>query len=238
MENKTKEYSKFKFLAHNRPIDWSHVKKIARSIQSRNMLDQRPIEVNEKMEIIDGQHRLEAAKQVDVEIYYKIVKESKTEDIIQLNISKNWTQSDFLNYYVRNEYPEYKKLFDYMKKNEISLKLGLAMTSGQNHENSAEFKLGNYKFEGESNQEVLDMCQNTIDYIKKMNGFSNYTSSTRFWLALIKLINHTNFSMDKWLFNLARMVHKFGPRATNKDYQDMFMNCYNWKNGNKIDMDD
>lgn len=238
MNIKTNNYGLFKYRTDNRTIDPAHVRRLMKSIEAKNMLDLRPIEVDKQMQVIDGQHRLEAAKSLGLDIWYTVIENDTPTDIINLNISKTWTVHDFFNYYVKHKYSEYLKLEDYIKKNQITLKLALAITQGANHEHSHDFRLGKYVFEGDAKGDVLDMCHMTIDFIKKMNGFSSYTGTSRFWMALIQLITHNNFSMDKWQFNLARMVHKFGPRATRKDFVEMFMNCYNWKNGNKIDIND
>lgn len=66
---KTKNYSLFKKYAKNRDIDGRHVEKLIASIKTANLLDCEPILVNEKMEVIDGQHRLEAAKSLNLDIY-------------------------------------------------------------------------------------------------------------------------------------------------------------------------
>lgn len=238
MKIKTNDYSAFKSREDNRSIDRAHVNRLIMSIQARNLLDMAPMQVDENMYIIDGQHRLAAARKLNVDIWYEVVKNSKPEDIISMNISKSWGINDFFNYYVANKFPEYMKLEEYIKKNQINLRLGIVITSGRNHENSSEFRLGQYKFEGEQEVETLDLCHQTVDYIKKMNGFSLYASSNRFWMALIKLVRHENFQMEKWITNLSRMVHKFGPKVSQGDYLDMFMNCYNWKTAHKIEFSD
>lgn len=232
---KTKNYAIFKYKKDNRPLDQAHVKRLVKSISSQNLLEWRPIEVNKEMEIIDGQHRLKASEELNLEIYYKKIDSKQSDDIIHLNVSKSWTMNDFFNYYLKNEKDEYKKLEAYMKKHEVSLKLALAISNGQGHDYSDKFRLGTFVFNIEQDSEVMENCQTTIDFIKKMNGFSGYTSNNRFWMALIKLVTHNNFNMVKWQFNLSRMVNRFGPRATHKDYVDMFMNCYNWKNNERIE---
>ena len=56
-----------------------------------------PILVNENKSIIDGQHRLQAAKELKIPITYIISNESSEENIDQLQISKKWTAFDFCN---------------------------------------------------------------------------------------------------------------------------------------------
>lgn len=63
----TDDYSKFKLIDGNRPID--HAKKIIESISEIGMLWQ-PILVNERFEIIDGQGRFLAMKTLKLPIIY------------------------------------------------------------------------------------------------------------------------------------------------------------------------
>lgn len=233
----TTDYDMFKFRDDNREkIDRAHVRKIAESIQARNLLEMRPISVNAAMEIIDGQHRFLAAQSLGVPIYYQMREELKPEDIILMNISKSWSTTDYLNYYAKNGYQEYIKLKQFMKENNISLKIALGITMNKTREQVTTFKKGEYKFVSDSVEDELQICWDTISYIKKMNGYSAYTSSGRFWKAMVKLVKHTMFDKDKWMSNLSRMIDKMGPRARTEDYMKLLSEIHNWRNTLKIDL--
>ncbi len=113
----TKDYDMFKKHENNRDIDSGNLRRIMASIQTQNMLEFRPILVDSKMRIIDGQHRLEAAKKLDVEVFYQINEESSHEDIALLNSAqKRWYTQDYMNYYASLGKSAYAKLLDYSKK--------------------------------------------------------------------------------------------------------------------------
>ncbi len=237
MTIKTKEYDRFIFRSDNREkIDQTHVRRLEDSIKARNMLDLRPIIVNEIMEIIDGQHRLLAAKNLGLEIYYQVQKNITARDILLLNISKNWTTGDILNHYCRNGQQEYIKLRQFMKENNLTLKVALNITMGNALALYKEFREGRYKYNDDLVGGELDICWDTINYIKKMNGFSPYTSSARFWKALLKLVRHEKFSPEKWRYNLQRMVERFCPKARVEDYQRMMMEVYNYRNNERVNL--
>jgi len=108
---KTKDYSIFKFVLSNREVDANHVKKLARSIETRNLLSVRPIIVNDQMQLIDGQHRLEAAKQIGAEVFYIQIGNLTKSDIAVLNTAqKNWTRTDFINFYALEGNENYKRI--------------------------------------------------------------------------------------------------------------------------------
>lgn len=237
MIQKTKNYDMFIFRKDNRAkVDKEHVKRLISSIESRNMLELRPIVVNERMEIIDGQHRLLAAKNLGVEIYYRIEKNLEADDIIKMNIAKSWFQGDYLNFYVYHGYEEYKKLDDFMKKHNLTLKVALNIALGQSKQGYTDFKDGKFKFDDDSLGVELDICWATINYIKKMNGYSVYTESSRFWKALLALIKHPCFIAEKWMLNLNRMVSNCSAKASTKEYITMLTHIYNWRNNTKIDL--
>jgi len=239
MIKKTKDYDLFTFRDDNREkIDQAHIKRLIESITSRNLLELRPIIVNEKMEVIDGQHRLLAAKHLQVEIYYQQEKKLDAADIVRMNISKPWTMGDYLNFYCHHQYDEYKKLSSFMKQHNLTLKVALTIALGQARLGFYEFRMGEFKFHEESLDIELDVCWDSINYIKKMNGFSPYTSSSRFWKALLKLIRHPEFDETKWRSNMQKMIDHFSPKARTEDYVNMIQTVYNWRNTSRINLMD
>ena len=235
---KTRNYDQFKFREDNRKIDWSHVEKIKDSIRMKNLLEFRPMEVNSKMEIMDGQHRLMAAKDLGVEIYYKIVEDMKPQDIILIQTAKAWKMPEFLAYYLYHGYQEYIKLDEFIKKNKISLQMALVLSGGKGDNHFHDFKMGKYVFQINEFGEHLDLIHQTCDYIRRINGnvVSQYTNSARFWKALIVIMKHPNFNQEKWFKNLGIHVTKFRPLATFKDYLKLSIDVFNYKNLNKISL--
>ena len=71
----TKDYDMFSYVIGNRDIVNKHVKDLSSHIEQRDL--NIPIIVNEKMEVCDGQHRLEAYKALDLPVHY-IIKEGLT----------------------------------------------------------------------------------------------------------------------------------------------------------------
>lgn len=235
MISKTKDYDMFVFRNDNREkINQAHVKRLAQSIKSRNLLELRPITVNDKMEIIDGQHRLLAAKLLGCEVFYQ--KENKLDpiDIIRMNVSAPWGMSDYLNYYCKHDFPEYKKLAEFMKKNSLPIKIALSIALGKAHLGFYQFRMGEFKFRDEPSEIELEICWNTINCIKKHNGFSAYTGAGKFWKGLFKIIRHPNFNKDTWYSNMQKMTSNFCQKSRAEDYVHLMQTIYNWNTLFKI----
>lgn len=109
----TKEYSKFKRFDSNREVNKTHLRRLVGSIHQKNLLHLFPIVVNADMEIVDGQHRLAAAMELGVPVYY-ITNSSVTKaDIAMVNTNrKSWGYIDFVNYYRKEGVKAYKTLWD------------------------------------------------------------------------------------------------------------------------------
>ena len=65
----TNEYNQFRFVKGNRPLNDLHLSRLRRSMKE-NFLPI-PIIVNERMEIVDGQHRFTICK--ELRSYYSVM---------------------------------------------------------------------------------------------------------------------------------------------------------------------
>ena len=110
----TNDYSQFKFLNNNRDISTKHVNKLIKSMKEKRLIS--PILINESGQIIDGQHRFEAQKNLGFPVPYIVQKgygEKEAQGLIimleqvkkimlfieHLRKSINLKTSNVLNYY-------------------------------------------------------------------------------------------------------------------------------------------
>lgn len=115
----TTDYSIFKTLDGNRYIDERQINKIIKSIQNGGDL-RRPITVNEKGEIIEGQHTLKARERLRLPIYFYIVPSANLDSCVAINASlTNWKMIDYVRSYAMTN-QEYVKLLNFCIKNNIS----------------------------------------------------------------------------------------------------------------------
>ena len=79
----TTDYNLFTYLIGNRDIVDKHVKDLSSQIDERDL--NIPIIVNEKMEVCDGQHRLEACKHHQLPVYYIVTDDWEIKQIQTIN---------------------------------------------------------------------------------------------------------------------------------------------------------
>ena len=97
----TTNYSQFRLVDGNRNIE--HAEKIKKSIEAVGLLIC-PILVNEKMEIIDGQGRYTACKDLNLPVYYVQQPGIGIKEVRKMNsVSTNWKTGDYIHSYTTGE---------------------------------------------------------------------------------------------------------------------------------------
>jgi len=110
----TDEFSKFKTMQGNRSVSDIRVNRILQSFANVGYV-QVPIVVNEKMEVIDGQGRLEACKRSNQPIAYVVIEGLNINHCINMNINiTNWTTEDYVKSYADQGYSDYIRLQAYL----------------------------------------------------------------------------------------------------------------------------
>jgi hypothetical protein len=115
------EYSSFNRIGGNRLVNKAHMRRLKSSIaQNPESVRYTPLVVNEKKQIIDGQHRFEALQELKLPVYYIEEPGLTLEDVQRLNShSKSWTPTDYaLSWFELGKesygfYLELKKKFGY-----------------------------------------------------------------------------------------------------------------------------
>lgn len=112
---KTNDYGLFKYIESNRTISKPHVQHLIQSFENNpHLVQTRPILVNEKMEIIDGQHRLQACMALRIPVYYVVATGTDIESAQLMNaLQKGWGLMDYARSYAmngKNEYREFLRL--------------------------------------------------------------------------------------------------------------------------------
>lgn len=111
--SQTTKYDQFKTIPGNRPIKHEHVQFIKKSIKTSNKLEFNPIIVSGDYFIVDGQHRLKAAEELKLPIYFVVDKNARPEDMVLLNTPRrNWTLENYIYYHYQNGNPEYAFIYE------------------------------------------------------------------------------------------------------------------------------
>lgn len=246
--NQTNDYSMFKTLEGNRHVNKLHVNRLKESFKTAYLLS--PILINQKNEIIDGQHRFEAAKSMGLPVNYIICNDYGLKEVQILNTNmKNWRKEDYLNAYCDLKHPEYLKFRNFMRRfNEFGIAATEAMLTGlmsgkQGSDSKGEFTTNSsgkytikYFEQGDliiPNYDYSVECAEKIMMVKPYYDGFNRPSFVRAMLGIFKveLYNHAKF-IERLNANPTSLQHC----ANGTQYKLMIEDIYNFRSREKVSL--
>lgn len=215
----TKDYGKFSFVQANREINEKHVESLVQSIKRKNLLSICPVIVSEDMEVIDGQHRIEAAKILDEEIFYITSKGLDIDDILSLNnVRKPWGLMDYFNFYYTQKISGFKEVNALMVKTGWSLNQICSVVSKSGTMQTLKIKSGEMDISNIGNAEKIISAVKDFDCAAPNSENNLFIRGLRWLISndgnLLKIVKnyrheivkefldgHKDFSMKKYFSN-------------------------------------
>ena len=225
----TKKYHLFSQYEGNRVVNQNHVNKIKESLQEHGYLEAYPIIVNENLQIIDGQHRFEACKQLGLPIYFVVQKNANEDLLIDLNIlQKKWTTKDYVVYYaLQKQNQNYVRLLKVMEDTHLDVVSVLELALGREVG-------GAYLDKVKRGELVLDniQCQNvkiTCDNIFTLMNILHFRITGRLCRAINKVQRQPNFSWSTMLHKAKIYKSLAYMCVTKEQWIEMLVDLYNYK---------
>ena len=225
---RTTNYAKFKRLIGNRNVTNSRVGIIKESIQKYGYISN-PIICNEKMEVIDGQGRLQACTELGLPIEYRVVDGIGINECLAMNLKPtSWTVMDYCISYAERDNENYKRLVDLAKTTKFSPTLINSIVSGGNNMGgrsgeklrSGNFVLGEYDYL--RIQDILSRLNTLRDVCKEIGGRTDSFYAATAWA--MQLPNVDADRLVKVIRERANMIH---PIANGKAYLADLTKVYN-----------
>ena len=224
---RTNEYGKFRKLDGNRSVTDGRVAKIRKSIETVGYI-QSPLVVNEKFEVIDGQGRLEALKQLGLPVDYIIVTGAGLQECIALNINlKNWTLMDYVDSYAFTGNTSYQYLKNLHSEFHKWFELGILINAVDGTVESASPKIKNGRFycdEAAYNnaRKVLELDLSILDLFSRISGTKKYYID-----AFNYCIRDEEVDTKRLISQLKKMAHTLAPAPTMKCALEEYERIYN-----------
>lgn len=205
--NVTQDYSLFKKLEGNRGVTRSRAQKIKKSIQKVGYITS-PILVNEKMEIIDGQGRFEALKDLGLPIEYIQQENLGIRECVAMNvIQSNWNLKDYILSYAEKGVQSYIYIKNIMDKYKIdNISIMATVTSAISRYNTKLTQSGLLEITEEQYLNALKK----LDYFNELN--EKYRDVKRFRYLFQAILYCTELSCVDWekLKNKCIEVFEYG----------------------------
>ena len=244
---KTNNLSMFKQIDGNRVPNIQHVRRLADSIRVYGMKCN-PILVNERMEIIDGQHRLMAAKEAESFVYYIIVDGYSLNEVHTLNLNqKNWAKKDFMEGYANMGVESYIKLRYFVNKNDDftfhdCIALCSNVTGGGNSDikstirngikmNQVEiFEAGTWKGKD------FNLAQDWANKIRMIKPYYVGYNRSTFVGTMVGLLQKEIFDFNEFMHKIRLQPTALVDCSNREQYRTLIEDIYNYKSRNKISL--
>lgn len=172
----TYDYDQFDIGDFNRNIKTTNLKKIEKSVKENGWL-QHPVIVNEKMQVIDGQHRLYFAKNNRLPVYYVVIPGLTVNDCVTMNNTRTgWGLEDYIQFYANQGNHNYTLLNDLINRYtflSVSGIVSIALNRGYGGSSSQGVKTGELQISSsEYNKalEILDFLNDLSKYVLAVKG--------------------------------------------------------------------
>jgi hypothetical protein len=228
----TTDYSLFKPINGNREINQLHFDRICQSMADNYLFT--IIFVNEKHEIIDGQHRFEAIKHLGLPLNYVILEGMGLEEVqIYNHFLKKWNADDYLHGYVelrKPEYIAYKKFKDKYQfgHNETMAMLTGAQKNGGNVYNK--FIIGNFKITH------LKEATHLAERIWMFDGLYDGFRRRAFVYAMIFLTSNPSFDFLEFYNKIKAQPSLLSHCNEAKQYVALIEEIYNYRRREKVSL--
>lgn len=241
----TKDLEMFKNILGNRVPNLQHVRRLEASIKEHGMKCN-PILVNENGEVIDGQHRLVAAKKCNSEIYFIILKGYGLSEVHTLNLNqKNWTKADFMNGYADIGVISYLNLKKFSEKNsDYTLSDCIAfcsnITSSGSMTISSKMRKGNQNIqvfeEGTWLSRDMNLAQENADKLRLIKTYYNGYNRSIFVGTMLGLLLNSKFDFNEFMHKLRLQPTALVDCSNREQYKTLIEDIYNYRSRNKVNL--
>jgi hypothetical protein len=230
----TKDYSLFKTLNGNRDVNQLHLTRLKESMKKNHLTT--IIMVNEKFEIIDGQHRFLISQELKLPINYIISKNYGLNEVQILNANmKNWTIIDYVNGYCDLGYKDYIIYRDFVKNygfiSQVAvLLLSGEMSGGNDVSASSKFKSGDFKVKN------LEESKKKADKIMMIEPYYKGFLRRSFIYALIGMFKNENFEFTEFIAKLKQQPTTLQDCTSVTQYKVLIEEIYNYRRRDKVNL--
>ncbi len=231
----TKDYSLFKTLNGNRDVNQLHLTRLKESIKKNHLTT--IIMVNEKLEIIDGQHRFLISQELKLPINYIISKNYGLNEVQILNANmKNWQTIDYVNGYCDLGYKDYIIYRDFVEEYGFQSQVSILLLSGEHSTGTQEsspslrFKEGLFKIKD------LNNAKRMAEKIMMIEPYYKGFLRRSFILALIGMFKNENFEFTEFIAKLKQQPTTLQDCTSTSQYKSLIEEIYNYRRREKINL--
>lgn len=222
----SRNYNKFDLMINNREVVRGHVEALKKAFQEiGNLTRVQPILVNERFQIIDGQHRFIVAKELEEPVYFMVQRGLGIKDARQMNIlHRGWTLDDYAKSYALTD-PNYKQYLEVREDYGFGHSTTLLYIVGEETKGMfSDFRNGEFV--------MIDLpaARARLDKLANVQSHVRYGRNRYFAYAYLKVIAVPGFNEDRMLRKLDEvgdsLLRQFGNTT---DFLRVLEEIYNYR---------
>lgn len=220
----TQDYSLFKRIKGNRRVSQPHINRLLEAIKDDpETITYNPIIVNDDMEVIDGQHRLEAIKKVDLPVHYIKVKDLDLRAVQKLNsLSKMWSPMDYAKSFAENGNENYRIYIDFKARFKFNHDVCMRYLALNTPMTGTLFKQGKFTIPNVARSyELSTYLQDLVQFYDRIT----YRNPAFGFLIISQSPNYDHKRMYRQMKNYAHLLNE---QALANDYAREFERIYNY----------
>ena len=232
----TNNYDQFKFIEANREQSRGHIEALKRAFESNgNLTRVQPILVNDRFEIIDGQHRFIACKELGAPINFTVVPGLGVSDARGINIlHKSWTTDDYARSYANTGDRSYQKYIQLKEDFGFNHSVMLLYLQGTGDRNGVykEFREGAFVLEPDQEIPAMERLQR----LEEIAEFLPEAKEKTFARALLRVMQSENYDHKRMVRKLADRQSAIQRFRSIEDNLRQLEEAYNYKitEGNRV----
>ena len=226
----TTDYFLFKPIGGNRNKNLLHINRLKKSMAENYLFT--VIIVNEKLEIIDGQHRFDVIQELGLPLHYIICKGYGLNEVHILNAnSKNWNADDYEEGYCNLGYKDYVLYRDFRKNYNIKHNECQLLLAKKPHQ-----ALKSAFYHGEFKVTNLQEAIKTIEQILLIQPYYSGVRRSSFINTMISLFKNPNFEFTEFLQKVKLQPYALVDCATTSQYKSLIEEIYNYRRREKVNL--
>jgi hypothetical protein len=188
--------------------------------------------VNEKYEIIDGQHRFDVIQELKLPLHYIICKGYGLNEVHILNQnSKTWNADDYLTGYCNLGYDDYLKYASFKEKYNLGHNETMSLLSGiPNKIDIDVFYRGDFKVKS------LKIAEDIIEKIMMIEPYYNSVRRRSFIYTMMSLFKNENFEFTELLQKLKIQPTALQDCTNVTNYKVLIEEIYNYRRREKVNL--
>lgn len=238
---KTTAYDAFKILKGNRRINQIHLDRLKRSFEKKHLVT--PVIVNNRMQVIDGQHRVTAARTLNLPIYFIVLENYDLDEVQILNSNiRVYNKMDAIGGYCELGNTNYIILNEFMTEYpELGVAGAIQLLTSRADGDMLEIvdedgHKRNFKEGGFVVKTEVRTAKKWAKQLREIGQYYKGFTRRAFVTSMMGVFQHPNYKHDEFILKIKGHPELLSDTTTAANYRLMVEDAYNYRRREKVSL--